>query len=103
MLYGRSDIAEVTVSETGHRHARKKGQDGPFVLDCAECEAAPTILFGVGARENQKTWSTSREDAPLTEAEQREREAARDMLLAGQVTEYEEFRAWQRARRAGTA
>lgn len=107
MLYGRSDIQGITVSETGHRHDRKKGQDGPFVLDCPECEAAPTIVLSIRDpkvdTDNTKSWARSREHAPLTEQEIAARDAAREQMLLGQMSEFEEFRAWQRARRAGAA
>lgn len=80
MLYGRSDVQSVTVSETGHRHDRKKGQTGPFQLDCPECEAAPSVVLGIGtaatsnAPANHKTWSRGRETAPLTEDEEAARQ-----------------------------
>jgi hypothetical protein len=95
MLYGRSDIAELTVPATGHRHTRKKGYAGPFTLDCADCE--PVLQLQEGP-----FWSTSLEDAPLTETEVKQREAAKEQVLLGQVSEFEEFRRWQAARRAGT-
>lgn len=109
MLYGRSDIQSITVSETGHRHDRKKGQTGPFELDCPECEAAASILFGIGttataqAPANPKTWSRSSDDAPLTEAEQAEKErfAPRTSGPLSQVerAELERLRALERADR----
>jgi hypothetical protein len=95
MLYGRSDINEVTIAVTGHRHGRKKGQEGPFQIDCPECE--PVLLAQEGA-----FWAASLEDAPPTEGEVKGRERAREQMLLGQVSEFDEFRAWQRSQRAGT-
>lgn len=98
MLYGRSDIQSVKVPETGHFHDRPIPNDpdavdvAPFVLNCPECE--PVIL-----RTEAAFWARTREEAPLTEAEVKQRERMQEQMLLGQMSEFEEFRRWQASRR----
>jgi len=115
-LFGRSDINEVNVtlpSGENHRHTRKKGVEGPFVLECEECCAVllktdPAILAaGRDPRHSATTthWATTLKGAPKTENEIEDEANARAAYAMQSGTDLEAFRRWQNEQRmpVGTA
>jgi hypothetical protein len=115
MLYGRTDIDEVTVPQpdgTSHRHQRtaKMGK-GPFVLDCATCEAklisddpAITTRDPRGATTTTH-WSPNERGVPKSEAERNAEEDAERAFAIQSGKDYADFKQWQNQQKmpAGTA
>ncbi len=61
-LYNQSAISSIYVGPTGHSHT--KVGEGPMAVECAVCE--PYLV--------REGWVYRRDDAPLSDSEQRERE-----------------------------
>ncbi len=61
-VYNQSAISSIYVGPTGHSHT--KVGEGPMAVDCAICE--PFLV--------REGWVYRRDDAPLSDAEQREKE-----------------------------